>query len=175
MLPKFSPVDVARLATVTTQLVSPAFTWAWVGGQTALWSRALKPGVPPVAVTVMVAVRVPVALVVTDVPVLRSASVAADVDGLITPASGLVCATISRVLAGSPVQSTVTGVPVVLLAPTATGLPLYVQLDVDGGIGMADAGVAAIPPSKAAPSPSVPATVHARRRMPPRNRLRCGM
>src|SRR5215472_7154869 len=121
MLPKLSPVAVARLATVTTQLVRPAFTWAWVGGQTALWSMAANPGVPPVAVTVMVAVRVPVGLVVTACAVLRSASIAADDEGLITPASGLVWATSSEAFDGSPVQLTVTGVPVVLLAATATG------------------------------------------------------
>ncbi len=45
-------------------------------------------------------------------------------NGLITPARGLVWATISRVLGGRPVQTTLTGVPVVLLAGTATGLPL---------------------------------------------------
>jgi len=77
-----------------------------------------------VAVTVMVAVRVSVALVVRAVPVLRSASDVAADDGLITPARGLVWATISKVFAGRPVQSTVTGVPVVLLAANATGLPL---------------------------------------------------
>src|SRR6516165_12652881 len=115
MLPKFSPVVVSRLATVTTQLVRPAFTWAWVGGQTALWSMAANPGVPPVAVMVMVAVRPPVRLVVTATPVLRSASSIADDEGLITPASGLVWATITKVFDGSPVQLTVTGVPVVLL------------------------------------------------------------
>jgi hypothetical protein len=87
-------------------------------------SWAEKPGVPPVAVTVMVALRVPVALVVTAMPVAMSASVAADDDGLITPARGLVWATISRVFGGRPVQLTLTGVPVVLLATTATGLPL---------------------------------------------------
>src|SRR5262249_23318883 len=124
MLPKFRPVVVARSATVTTQLVRPAFIWAWLGGQTALWSRAEKAGDPPVAVTVMVAVRVPVELVVTAVPVLRSASCVADDDGLITPARGLVCTTISKVFGGSPVQLTVTGVPVVLLATNATWLPL---------------------------------------------------
>jgi hypothetical protein len=87
-------------------------------------SRAEKLGDPPVAVTVMVALRLPLASVVTAVPVDRSASdVAAEV-GLITPARGLVCATISKVFAGRPVQTTVTGVPVVLLAPNATGLPL---------------------------------------------------
>jgi len=95
-----------------------------VGGQTALLSRAEKPGVPPVAVTVMVAVRVPVELVVTAMPVERSASRVADDEGLITPARGLVWATISRVFAGRPVQLTVTGVPVVLLAGNPTGLPL---------------------------------------------------
>jgi hypothetical protein len=87
-------------------------------------SRAEKLGDPPVAVTVMVAVRVPVALVVTAMAVARSASCAADVDGLITPARGLVCATISVAFAGRPVQLTVTGVPVVLLAANPTGLPL---------------------------------------------------
>src|SRR5487761_718541 len=174
MLPKFSPTVVARLATVTTQLVRPAFTWAWVGGQTAWGSVAEKRGVPPVAVTVIVAVRVPVGRVVTSIPVLRSASAVAEVDGLITPANGLAWATISWVLGGSPVQLTVTGVPVVPLAAKATGLPLYVQLDVDGGIGMADAGVAT-PVSRAAPSPSAPATVHVRRRMLPRIRLGCNM
>src|SRR5690348_11548816 len=111
MLPKLRPVVVARSATVTTQLVKPAFTWAWVGGQTAFLSMAEKPGEPPVAVTVMVAVSVPVLLVVTATPVLRSASAVAEEDGLMTPASGLVWATISSVLAGSPVQLTVTGVP----------------------------------------------------------------
>jgi len=85
---------------------------------------AEKPGVPPVAVTVIVALRVPLALVVTAMPVARSASRAADDAGLITPARGLVWATISKVLGGRPVQSTVTGVPAVLLAVTATGLPL---------------------------------------------------
>jgi hypothetical protein len=85
---------------------------------------AAKPGVPPVAVIVMVALRVPVALVVTAMAVARSASRAPTVDGLITPASGLVWATISRVFVGRPVQLTATGVPVVLLAGTATGLPL---------------------------------------------------
>jgi hypothetical protein len=90
MLPKLSPVEVARLATVTTQLVRPAFTCAWVGGQTALLSAAEKAGVPPVADTVMVALRVPVALVMTPWAVARSASAAASVDGLITPARGLV-------------------------------------------------------------------------------------
>jgi hypothetical protein len=87
-------------------------------------SVAEKPGVPPVAVTVMVALRVPLALVMTALPVERSASVTADDDGLITPARGLVWATISRVLGGRPVQLTLTDVPVVLLAVTATGLPL---------------------------------------------------
>src|SRR5690349_20233015 len=100
MLPKFSPVVVARSATVMTQLVRPAFTWACVGGQTAFLSVAVKPGVPPVAVAVMVAVRVPVPLVVTDVPVLRSASAVAEEDGLMTPASGLAWTTISSVLGG---------------------------------------------------------------------------
>src|SRR6266702_3441849 len=97
MLPKLSPVVVARSATVTTQLVRPAFTWAWVGGQTAFLSRAEKAGVPPVAVTVMVALRLPLASVVTAMPVERSASCVAAEDGLITPARGLVWATISRV------------------------------------------------------------------------------
>src|SRR6476646_3289782 len=124
ILPKLRPVVVARSATVTTQLVRPAFTWAWVGGQTAFLSRAEKPGDPPVAVTVMVALRVPVALVVTALPVERSASCVAADDGLITPARGLVWATISKVFAGRPVQLTVTGVPATLLAANATGLPL---------------------------------------------------
>jgi hypothetical protein len=57
-------------------------------------------------------------------PVERSASCVAADAGLITPARGLVWATISKVFAGRPVQLTVTGVPVVLLAPNATGLPL---------------------------------------------------
>jgi len=73
------------------------------------------------------------------------------------------------VSAGRPVHLTLTVVPVVLLATTAVGLPLYVQLDVDGGIGIADAGVAArmpIPPSRPAPSPSAPAAAPARRRTP---------
>ena len=124
MLPKLSPVAVARMATVTTQLVRPAFTWAWVGGQTDFLSMAEKPGVPPVAVIVMVVLRVPVALVVTAMAVARSASRTADDAGLITPARGLVWATISKVFGGRPVQLTVTGVPAVLLAGTATGLPL---------------------------------------------------
>src|SRR5215470_11324799 len=124
MLPKLNPVAVARSATVTTQLVRPAFTWAWVGGQTAFLSRAEKPGVPPVAVTVMVALRAPLASVVTIAAVPRSASRAADVDGLITPARGLVWATISWAFGGRPVQLTLTGVPAVLLAGNATGLPL---------------------------------------------------
>jgi hypothetical protein len=85
---------------------------------------AEKPGVPPVAVTVMVALRAPLASVVRTTAVPRSASRVADVDGLITPARGLVWATISWVFGGRPVQLTVTGVPVVLLAATATGLPL---------------------------------------------------
>src|SRR5580704_17425034 len=159
MLPKFRPVVVARLATVTTQLVRPAFTCAWVGGHTAFLSRAEKPGVPPVAVTVMVAVRSPLASVVTATPVDRSASLVADDDGLITPARGLVWATISKVFAGRPVQATVTGVPAVLLAANPSGLPLSLQLDVDGGIGMADAGTAAtmaVPASRPAPNPSTP-------------------
>ena len=124
MLPKFRPVVVARSATVTTQLVRPAFTCAWVGGHTAFLSRAEKLGDPPVAVTVMVALRLPLASVVTATPVDRSASLVAADDGLITPARGLVWATISKVFAGRPVQLTVTGVPVVLLAANATGLPL---------------------------------------------------
>src|SRR6516164_4653042 len=82
MLPKLSPVVVARSATVTTQLVRPAFTCAWVGGQTAFLSRAEKPGDPPVAVTVMVVVRLPLASVVTAVPVVRSASDVAAEDEL---------------------------------------------------------------------------------------------
>jgi hypothetical protein len=112
-----------------------------------------------VAVTVIVALRLPLASVVTSIPVLRSASVGAEVIGLITPASGLVCATISWVFGGSPVQTTVTGVPAVLLAGKPNALPLYVQFDVDGGIGIADAGVAATPLSRAVPSPSAPAAV----------------
>src|SRR6516164_8257589 len=124
MLPKLSPVVVARSATVTTQLVRPALTCAWVGGQTAFLSRAEKPGDPPVAVTVMVAVRLPLPSVVTAVPVVRSASCVAADDGLITPARGLVWATISKVFAGRPVQLTMTGVPVVLLAANPSGLPL---------------------------------------------------
>src|SRR5215469_9939379 len=124
MLPKLSPVVVARLATVTTQLVRPAFTWAWVGGQTAFLSMAEKPGVPPVAVTVTVVLRAPLASGVTTMAVPWSASRAADVDGLITPSRGLVWATISWVFGGRPVQLTLTGVPAVLLAGNATGLPL---------------------------------------------------
>jgi hypothetical protein len=54
----------------------------------------------------------------------RSASRAADVDGLITPARGLVWATTSWVLGGRPVQLTLTDVPAVLLAAKPTGLPL---------------------------------------------------
>src|SRR5260370_18102665 len=137
MLPKFRPVSVARLATVTTQLVRPAFTWAWVGGQTAWLSVAEKAGDPAVAVTVIVALRLPEASVVTSIAVLRSATVGAEVTRLITPPSGLVCATISWVFAGSPVQTTVTGVPAVLLAGKPNALPLSVQFAVDGGLGIA--------------------------------------
>src|SRR5260370_40882971 len=99
MLPKFRPVVVARSATVTTQLVRPAFTCAWVGGHTALLSRAEKPGVPPVAVTVMVAVRLPLASFVTATPMDKSASRVPAAAGLITPARGLGRATIGKEVA----------------------------------------------------------------------------
>jgi hypothetical protein len=125
-----------------------------------------------VAVTVMVVLRVPVVLVMMAEAVARSASIGADVDGLITPARGLVWATISWVLGGRPVQLTLTDVPVVLLATNANGLPLYVQLDVDGGSGMADAGVAVTAPSRPTPSPSAPAAANIRRRTPPGKWLR---
>jgi hypothetical protein len=45
-------------------------------------------------------------------------------DGLTTPPSALAWTTLKFVFAGRPVQLTVTGVPVVLLAANATGLPL---------------------------------------------------
>src|SRR5215831_5385191 len=83
----------------------------------------------------------PVASVVPRTTWDVSAKPPAAFDGDATPASPLVCTNATVVVAGKPVHTTDTACPAV--APGTTfGLPLYVQLDVDGGTGVAAAGAA---------------------------------
>jgi hypothetical protein len=84
-------------------------------------------------------------------------------DGEATPASPLVCTTAIDALAGMPVHEMATDVPAATPV-TALGLPLYVQLDVEGGMGVAAAGAAVSATSNAPRSPSTPATAVTRRR-----------
>ena len=84
---------VLMLATLTTQLTRPALTWAWVGGQTAFSSGAEKLGLPPVAVTVMSALPLPLVSVCMVTSDARSNNRSLAEDGLTTPPSALVWTT----------------------------------------------------------------------------------
>src|SRR5262249_43773437 len=91
--------------------------------------------------------------------------------------SPLVSTNATVVVACKPVQTTLTAIPAVALG-TTFGLPAYVQLDVDGGIGVAAAGAAvsaagtarsragaAVTATSNAPrSPATPSTAVTRRR-----------
>src|SRR5262249_316003 len=163
----FSGAMVATFATANAHPTSPALICAWEGGHCALGSAfagtKLFGAAAAVVRTTPARVMAPVASVVPRTTWDVSAKPPAAFAGDATPASPLVCTNATVVVAGKPVHTTDTAMPAV--APgTAQGRPLYVQLDVDGGIGVAAAGAAVSATSNAPRSPSTPTTAVTRRR-----------
>src|SRR5262249_3936997 len=141
----FTAAWEATFATTKGHPTKPALICAWVGGHTALGSEfagvKLLGAAAFVDRTVPARVTAPEASVVARTTWAVSRKPLTALAGEATTASGLVPTSAPNVAAAKPVQATVTSVPAD--APgTAAGLPLYVQLDVAGGTGVAAAGAA---------------------------------